>query len=56
MASGEPTVDNTMLKGLPEPWMKRTVDGDLGMRYSLTHVYEQIPGADNPENEYMQQV
>ena len=56
MASGEPTVDNTMMKGLPEPWMKRTVEGDLGMRYSLTHVYEQIPGADQPENEYMQQV
>ena len=56
MASGEPTVDNTMLKGLPEPWMKRTVEGDLGMRYSLTHVFEQIPGADNPENEYMMQV
>lgn len=56
MASGEPTVDNTMMKGLPEPWMKRTVEGDLGMRYSLTHVYEQIPGANQPENEYMQQV
>ena len=56
MASGEPTVDNTMLKGLPEPWMKRTVEGDLGMRYSLTHVFEQIPGADNEENAYMQQV
>ena len=56
MASGEPTVDNTMLKGLPEPWMKRTVEGDLGMRYSLVHVYEQIPGADQPGNEYMQQV
>ena len=56
MASGEPTVDNTMLKGLPEPWMKRTVEGDLGMRYSLTHVFEQIPDADNSENEYMRQV
>ena len=56
MASGEPTVDNTMLKGLPEPWMKRTVEGDLGMRYSLSHVYEQIPGANQQENEYMQQV
>lgn len=56
MASGEPTVDNTMTKGLPEPWMKRTVEGDLGMRYSLAHVYEQIPGANQPENEYMQQV
>ena len=56
MASGEPTVDNTMLKGLPEPWMKRTVEGDLGMRYSLVHVFEQIPGANQPENEFMQQV
>ncbi|MDR0338864.1 MAG: glutamate mutase L [Desulfovibrio sp.] len=33
MASGEPTMDNVMLKGLPEPFAKRTVEGDLGMRY-----------------------
>ncbi len=42
MASGDPTTDNTMTKGLPEPWSKRTVEGDLGMRYSLEHVYEQL--------------
>lgn len=53
MASGTPTIDNTMTKGLPEPWSKRTVEGDLGMRYSLQHVYEQIPGANNPDNEFM---
>lgn len=45
MATGDPTTDNTMTKGLPEPWSKRTVEGDLGMRYSLPHVYEQISGA-----------
>lgn len=42
MASGEPTIDSTMTKGLPEPWSKRTVEGDLGMRYSLPHVFEQL--------------
>lgn len=42
MADGTPTVDNTMTKGLPEPWSKRTVEGDLGMRYSLRHVFEQL--------------
>ena len=48
MASGEPTVDSTMTKGLPEPWSKRTVEGDLGMRYSLPHVYEQLNLAPQP--------
>ncbi len=56
MASGNPTVENTMLKGLPEPWMKRTVEGDLGMRYSLTHVYEQLPERLQPQNDFMQRV
>lgn len=56
MASGAPTVDNTMLKGLPEPWMKRTVEGDLGMRYSLTHVYEQLPEMNMPPTEFMERV
>ncbi|MBO5612505.1 MAG: glutamate mutase L [Prevotella sp.] len=48
MASGEPTVDSTMTKGLPEPWSKRTVEGDLGMRYSLRHVFEQLNVAPQP--------
>ena len=42
MAKGSPTLDNVMEKGLPEPFSKRTVEGDLGMRYSLKHIYEQI--------------
>ena len=49
MASGEPSVDSTLVKGLPEPWSKRTVEGDLGMRYSLPHVYEQIEEAGIPK-------
>lgn len=42
MATGEPTMEATMVKGLPEPYSKRTVEGDLGMRYSLQHVYDTI--------------
>ncbi len=51
MASGTPTIDNTMSKGLPEPWSKRTVEGDLGMRYSLRHVYDQLIGVNHSEIE-----
>lgn len=42
MATGEPTMEATMVKGLPEPYSKRTVEGDLGMRYSLRHVLDVI--------------
>lgn len=34
MASGDPTLPGVIRKGLIEPWDKRTVEGDLGMRYS----------------------
>lgn len=56
MASGIPTVDNTMTKGLPEPWSKRTVEGDLGMRYSLRHVFDQLPAAHQPAPSDMKRV
>ncbi len=42
MSSGAPTIDNAMVKGLPEPYSKRTVEGDLGMRYSLTSLTEEL--------------
>ena len=42
MTKGEPTVPNVIYKGLPEPFNKRTVEGDLGMRYSLASLAEQI--------------
>lgn len=35
MSHGKPVMDNVLVKGLPEPFSKRTVEGDLGMRYSL---------------------
>jgi uncharacterized protein (TIGR01319 family) len=28
------------LKGLPEPYAKRTVEGDLGVRHNIDHLYE----------------
>lgn len=34
MADGDPTRSGVMFKGLPEPYAKRTVEGDLGMRYN----------------------
>jgi len=34
LAKGDPTHSTVTLRGLPEPYAKRTVEGDLGMRYS----------------------
>lgn len=41
IAKGEPTIENATTKGLPEPINKRTVEGDLGMRYSLPSLVEE---------------
>ena len=46
MSKGAPTLDNVILKGLPEPYAKRTVEGDLGMRYSLRFLLESV-GVEN---------
>ena len=35
IADGMPEHMNTVFKGLPEPYAKRTVEGDIGMRYSI---------------------
>jgi len=35
LADGMPEAANTVYKGLPEPFAKRTVEGDIGMRYSV---------------------
>ena len=42
IAEGKPTVANTIIKGLPEPRSKRSVEGDLGMRYSLSSLRDEI--------------
>ena len=40
IAKGEPTKPSIMIKGLEEPYAKRTVEGDLGMRYSAIALLE----------------
>ena len=40
MSDGMPTSPNTVFKGLPEPYAKRTVEGDIGMRYSIHGIVE----------------
>lgn len=42
MADGSPDNDSTLQKGLPEPFDKRTVEGDIGMRHSASGVMEAV--------------
>ncbi|POY36624.1 DNA mismatch repair protein MutL [Solitalea longa] len=41
MTDGKPSIDTILMKGLPEPYSKRTVEGDLGMRYSLNSLLDE---------------
>jgi uncharacterized protein (TIGR01319 family) len=45
VASGEPSAPGTVLHGLPEPRLKRTVEGDLGMRHNAANIVE-VAGID----------
>jgi len=40
VADGMPEHMNTVYKGLPEPYAKRTVEGDIGMRYSIRGILD----------------
>lgn len=42
IAKGEPSASNIVQRGIPEPFSKRTVEGDLGMRYSLSSLSEEM--------------
>ena len=42
MADGMPEAMNTVYKGIPEPFGKRTVEGDIGMRYSVQGIVEAV--------------
>lgn len=39
---GHPSHGDTILKGLPEPYEKRTVEGDLGIRYNAPSILEKM--------------
>ncbi len=41
-SGGEPTAAGTVLRGLPEPFLKRTVEADVGMRYTAPFLLEAI--------------
>lgn len=45
MAGGGPSLDNVLVKGLPEPYAKRSVEGDLGMRYSAAFLLDAVGNA-----------
>lgn len=45
IADGMPEHMNTVYKGLPEPYAKRTVEGDIGMRYSIQGIVD-VAGID----------
>jgi uncharacterized protein (TIGR01319 family) len=40
IADGMPEHMSTVFKGLPEPFAKRTVEGDIGMRYSIQGIVD----------------
>jgi len=42
VADGMPEHMNTVYKGLPEPYAKRTVEGDIGMRYSIQGILDAV--------------
>ena len=42
IATGEPRRGVLSYKGLPEPYAKRTVEGDLGVRYSSKFLVEEV--------------
>ncbi|MBM7855450.1 uncharacterized protein (TIGR01319 family) [Desulfohalotomaculum tongense] len=45
LAEGLPTRPGVSFRGLPQPFAKRTVEGDLGMRVSAAALYEAVPPA-----------
>jgi uncharacterized protein (TIGR01319 family) len=40
VCEGKPTHEGIVLQGLPEPYLKRTVEGDLGMRHNAMAILE----------------
>jgi uncharacterized protein (TIGR01319 family) len=44
IAHGSPQRADSITVGLPEPYEKRTVEGDLGLKYNLATLVEMLPG------------
>ncbi len=50
IAQGKPTQADTIAAGLPEPYVKRTVEGDLGLKYNLDRLLELVKVRETPAN------
>ena len=50
IAHGHPSRSDTIVVGLPEPYQKRTVEGDLGLKYNLDILLLLIEGRETPPN------
>ena len=46
VGEGTPKESNVIYKGIEEPYIKRTVEGDIGMRYSIGGIIDEV-GVDN---------
>jgi len=46
VADNQPVTPQTILKGLPESRAKRTVEGDLGIRYNAKTIFDLVGGVD----------
>ena len=46
VGEGTPKEPNVIYKGIEEPYIKRTVEGDIGMRYSIGGIIDEV-GVDN---------
>ena len=44
IATGHPGKGGVLVKGLPEPYAKRTVEGDLGVRHNIDVLYQMVKG------------
>jgi uncharacterized protein (TIGR01319 family) len=48
IARGNPARGDIIVKGLPEPYEKRTVEGDLGLKYNLDRLLEIVSERETP--------
>lgn len=52
IAKGAPTIEGVTMAGLPEPYAKRTVEGDLGLFHNLDSLVELAESENREEKEY----
>jgi len=50
IAKGNPSRPDIMMVGLPEPYEKRTVEGDLGLKYNIDRLTELAREKETPPN------